>query len=248
MKPIFCATLEEARLRASEALQAVLREKKQLGTPVLLLLSGGSAFSILESVSHGILGPHMTIGVLDERYSTDENVNNFSQFTHIALYASAFAVGARFIDTRVKNNETQKQLGMRFETDIWNWLERNSAGVIVATMGIGVDGHIAGIMPFPENSALFQELFEDDTKLVVAYDAGDKNRYPLRITVTLPFLRRYVNHAIMYAVGEEKNAAVRRVFTKEGSLTQTPARVVHEMKDVKMYSISFISGVIYYRK
>lgn len=236
MEVIQCSNPSEARLRASEALQAVLREKKHSGIPVLLLLSGGSAFSLLENISHEVLGPHMTVGVLDERYSTDESVNNFAQFAHTALYASALAVGAVFIDTRVTNNETQEQLRKRFETDIRNWLERNSVGVVVATMGVGIDGHTAGIMPFSKNQEAFQQLFEDNTKWVAAYDAGDKNLYPRRITVTLPFLSGHVDYAFVYAVGEEKKDALGRIFAKEGSLTETPARIMRDMKNVQFFT------------
>jgi len=46
---------------------------------VLLMLSGGSALTILEQVNVSLLGPHVTITTLDERFSIDSTVNNFAQ-------------------------------------------------------------------------------------------------------------------------------------------------------------------------
>jgi len=37
-------------------------------------------------------------------------------------------------------------------------------------------------------------------------------------------------------VGEDKKDALERVFTKEGSLDETPARVIHEMALVYVYT------------
>lgn len=236
MKPIFCATSEEARLRASDALQTVLHEKKQSGTPVLLLLSGGLAFSLIEHVPVELWGSHIMVGMLDERYSKDESVNNFAQLTKRTFYADAHAAGVLFADTRLKIGETQNELAVRFEHVLRDWAENHTDGVVIATMGIGADGHTAGIMPFPENPDLFQRMFEDKKNWVVAYDAGAKNPYPLRVTVTCSFLRTRVDYAVVFAVGEEKRVALERVFVEQGSLAETPARVVREMKDVRLFT------------
>lgn len=233
---IQCSNPTEAQLQASDALQTMLREKKRSGVPVLLLLSGGSAFSLLEAIPENALGAHITIGMLDERFSVGEDINNFAQFTKTAFYANAKTSGAAFIDTRGKVGETQDDLASRFEHALRNWVEAYTDGVVVATMGIGVDGHTAGIMPFPENPDLFQQLFEDEKRWVTAYDAGNKNPYPLRITVTLPFLREQVADAIMFVVGEEKKNTVRRVLAEKGTLAETPARIIREMKGVRIFT------------
>ena len=146
-----------------------------------------------------------------------------------------FLRGVLLIDTRIKENETQDDLAHRFEEGLKSWIETHANGVVIATMGVGKDGHTAGIMPYPENPALFRSLFEDEEKWVVAHDAGDKNPHSLRVTVTLPFLRM-VDHAVVYVVGEEKRATFERVLAENGALAETPARIIREMKDVRLFT------------
>jgi 6-phosphogluconolactonase/glucosamine-6-phosphate isomerase/deaminase len=100
---------------------------------------------------------------------------------------------------------------------------------VIAIMGIGSDGHTAGIMPFPKNHTLFQKLFEDEDRWVVSYDAEDKNPYPLRITVTIPFLKKNVQQVIAFVVGQEKSTALRYVIATDESVAKTPARVMREI-------------------
>ena len=107
---------------------------------------------------------------------------------------------------------------------------------MVITQGIGEDGHTAGIMPYPENSALFKSLFDDPEKWVVGYDAEGRNEHPLRVTVTLSFLREVVDHSIVYAVGDGKKEALRQVLAETGTLWQTPARIIHEMRNVMLFT------------
>lgn len=236
MEIIQCSNPKEAGLRAREALQTMLHEKKQSAIPVLLLLSGGSAFSLLDAIPEDACGAHMTIGMLDERFSVDEDINNFAQFAKTGFYANSKTSGAAFIDTRGKGGETQDELATRFLYSFQNWVTAHRDGVVVATMGIGADGHTAGIMPFPEDSDLFGRLFEDEKRWVTAYDAGNKNPYPLRVTVTLPFLREQVADAIVFAVGDEKRSALKRMLADEGTLAETPARIIREMKNVQVFS------------
>ena len=62
---------------AGIALGEVLEYHKE--QPVLLMLSGGSAFSILDYIEADVLGPNLTISILDERCSSDSKINNFLQ-------------------------------------------------------------------------------------------------------------------------------------------------------------------------
>ena len=95
-------------------------------------------------------------------------------------------------------------------------------------MGMGPDGHTAGIMPFPEDENRFDVLFQNSEKWVVGYDAEEKNQYPLRVTTTIPFLRM-VDYALLYCVGENKKEALKRVLADGGVYAETPARVIREM-------------------
>ena len=235
MEIIQCSHAEETKKHAAEALSAFLLDAKNISQSVLLLLSGGSAFSILEHVDSNIVGSDVTIGMLDERFSKDETVNNFAQFSQLAFYKEAVRYGASFIDTRVKENESQSELADRFEQALRSWKKIYPEGVCIATMGMGANGHTAGIMPFPENPTLFQKLFDDDTHWVAAYDAETKNPYPLRVTVTLSFLRQVMDHAVIFIAGREKEGVLNQVLSEEGTCAKTPARVVRDMKDAVLF-------------
>src|SRR3989344_5528375 len=60
--------------------------------------------------------------------------------------------------------------------------------------------------------------------------------FPMRITVTLPFLRNIVDHSIVYAVGARKERILPRVLLEHGELWEFSARVIHEMKDVRVFT------------
>lgn len=220
---------------ATDALNRALEKMRE--APLLLLLSGGSARELLAGVRREFLGARMTIAVLDERYSTDPKVNNFAQLAELPFFQAAQSAGAAFIDTRVGEGETQEELAKRFEESLRQWSAVHADGYVVATQGIGADGHTAGIFPYVGDAGQFRQLFENEARWVVAYDATSaRNAYPLRMTVTMPFLRGRVDKSVVYAVGEEKLAALERVFADEGTLIETPARIVREMRDVSMFT------------
>lgn len=236
MKTVFCVTKKEACQRASFTLSTLLTGIKKKQQSVLLLLSGGSSFDVLRELDHSVMGPHCTVGVLDERYSKNDEENNFMQLMKTNFYGEALAAGSVFIDTRVRDGETLEELRSRFEEGIIDWERNNKTGVVVATMGVGADGHTAGIMPFPEDEATFHRLFDDEQTGAAAYDATGKNPYPMRVTVTLSFLRSMVDHAICFAAGEEKKEAIERLLASSGTLAETPARIMREMKSATLYS------------
>lgn len=71
-------------------------------TPILLLLSGGSAFDLLDHISPEVLGAHITIGMLDERFDTEPSINNFAQLQTLRFYETAKQAGCSFIDSQVQ--------------------------------------------------------------------------------------------------------------------------------------------------
>lgn len=227
---------EEACAKLTEELNTTLKKLHEDKKPFLLLVSGGSAFDLFPHIDLASFSNLVTIGVLDERYSPDPTINNMAQFKATSFYASAKDQGTHFIDTTVQNEETQEQLAKRFDQELVSWKKNNSNGVIIATVGIGPDGHTSGVLPFPENPSLFSELFENPDKLVAAYDADGKNPYRYRATTTNTFLRNYIDYAFVYAVGANKKEALTRLVAETGDLPTTPARVLLEMKDVALFT------------
>lgn len=125
---------------------------------------------------------------------------------------------------------------MRLEASLHGWMAAHPDALVIATMGIGADGHTAGVMPFPEDETYFHKTFLDAERWVVGYDAGTKSPYPDRVTTSLAFLRDIVSSAVVYAVGTDKRSALERILASTGSLAETPARILSEMSRVDVFT------------
>lgn len=236
--PIYISTQpdkQSAVRRAAKDLSDTLCSALDTDRPVLCLFSGGSAFSILESLHIWSSSVEMTMAVLDERYTHTPEESNYVQLTQKDVFQRLFAHGAAVIETSVKPDEAFTDFADRFEYSLRAWRTDNPNGLIIATQGMGPDGHTAGMMPFPEDPKKFDDLFEDETRWVKSYDATGKNPYPYRTTTTNTFLRQ-IDKSFCLITGEEKRAAYMRIFDKRGSGAETPARIMRDMKNVFIYT------------
>ncbi len=218
---------------ASEALGRVLTENKN--KPVLLLVSGGSSLNLLHSIPMDVFDRHVAMAVLDERFSKDSGINNFLRLSQTDFYKEAMKRGVTVFESVPKDNEAIEELAKRFEDFLKAWKMAHTDGVIVALQGIGPDGHTAGIMPYADDKRTFQFYFDDSEVWALGYDAGTRSTYPLRVTVSLPFLRK-VTTSIVYAVGVEKKEALVAALAPEGELHKTPARIINEMPHCLLYT------------
>lgn len=216
---------------AGEQLNSLLLEHKT--KPVLLMLSSGSALSLLDYVGQTTLGENLTVSMLDERFSVDESVNNFSQLQKTEFYTQALEADVSFFGTLPRHDDTMESLKTRWETDLKTWTEENPKGLIIATLGLGKDGHTAGIFPEADEKK-FKAMFESEN-WVAAHDVGEKNQYPKRITATLTFLKK-IDFALAYVVGQEKKEKLDAVILKQGKINELPALGCQEIKDVKIFT------------
>jgi 6-phosphogluconolactonase/glucosamine-6-phosphate isomerase/deaminase len=226
--------LEDVLEKTSGAVNTVL--EREFGAPLLFLVSGGSSLLLLNKIHSEFLGAHIMIAVSDERFSPDPKVNNFAQVAASRFYENAKNRGCSFVDTRPSLGETVVTLGERFNRSLKDWRAKNPQGRVVMTQGIGPDGHTCGIMPFPEDEKKFAELFLNADCWAVGYDAKGKNEYPLRVTATLAFLREQVDESVVYAVGGNKQTALRRILKKEQKLNEVPGFILREMKKVAVFT------------
>jgi 6-phosphogluconolactonase/glucosamine-6-phosphate isomerase/deaminase len=228
-------TYPDAATAAREAASAITDALTNWsGEAILLLFSGGSPLEILKYLPKSEFDERVTVGVSDERYSTDPAINNFAQVRTLLSFKRA-------IDTRPQPNETLEQLGIRFDAALKKWKTDHPTGKILITQGIGLDGHSAGMMPFPENPARFNELFNNPNIWAVGYDAGSKNKYPLRVTTTIPFLKM-VDLSIVFVCGIAKKKPLADVFRVTPlrppllKLHEVPGRIIHEMPHCLLYT------------
>lgn len=229
-------TQNEALDAASAKLDAMLEkaEKNASQKNTLLLLSGGDSLKILNRVSDSFLGDHLTVTVLDERYGSEDEDVNFFKLQETYFYEDARNSGVNFIDTSARSSESLQEAAERIEGKISEWMQKNPDGYIMATLGLGNDGHIAGIMPY-DSKEEFSNLFEKKGVWIVGYDVGDKNEFPKRITTTISFLRN-IEYALMYVVGEEKANVLSKVLSEKGDLNETPGRIIQAMENITIFT------------
>jgi 6-phosphogluconolactonase/glucosamine-6-phosphate isomerase/deaminase len=218
--------VQAAGAALTEALRASLKK------PSLLMLSGGSAFSLLTFVPEAVLSPRLTVTVLDERFSLEPTINNFTQLEQTEFFARCQTQGVQFISTKVFPEDTVRNVADTFERGLREWKHRNTEGVIIATMGIGEDGHTAGMFP-----GEYGVDFDGDA-WVVGYSAPlEVNQYPERITVTRTFLKQQVTEAVVFAVGERKYQYVQEIRKGDGESRKIPAGVLQEMNSVQIFTL-----------
>lgn len=229
----FKTTIDASRFLAGQ-LSDVLSDTS---TPLLFLVSGGSTFEIFKNITLPENARHITLGVLDERFTQDATKNNCAQLMSYPPYQQLCARGGSVIDTRVSKEQTLEDATQQFEKSLRNWRHEHPNGKIIIFQGMGVDGHTAGIMPFPENPKRFHEMFESDSVWVQGYDAGNKNHIPLRFTTTLSFLMHEVDVSYLALFGPEKANVFQQAldaFEREGksACIVSPISVVSMMKEV----------------
>lgn len=221
--------------RAGEALDALL--SRHVGLPRLLLCSGGSALKLLPFVQAHACDETLTVTVLDERVTSDQQSRNFPQVFQSELAALGKPLGVQWFDPVPHEQESPELAAWRFQTFLREWRKAFPAGMVIATMGLGSDGHTAGIFPYPEDPQGFLQTFDHDATWTVGYHAGyEKHVLPDRVTVNLPFLRTQVDAAVAFAVGDDKRPALHRLLAPAGTLPETPARIMLEMPHVILYT------------
>lgn len=235
-------TEQDPQRAATHAAAAITDALSEWKGPVLLLFSGGSPLEILKVLSTTGIDARVTVGVSDERFSTDPAINNFAQIMQTPWYKTTMAAGAHVIDTRPADGETVERLGFRFDAALKAWTTAYPDGKIILTQGIGLDGHTAGMMPYPEDPALFERMFDTDGVWSVGYNAGEKNKFPFRVTTTIPFLKK-ADLSVVFVCGPDKRTPLGAVLSSVDSVAAVPGRIIHHMKHCLLYTDQTIDRV-----
>jgi 6-phosphogluconolactonase/glucosamine-6-phosphate isomerase/deaminase len=223
---------EEARALAGESLNKLLSDNKD--RPVLLMLSGGSALGLLEFIGKSALANSITVSMLDERFSQDLDINNFSKMQKTDFYQDALLADISFFGTLPRPEDSMESLEKRWELNLKKWRTENPRGVILATIGMGAEGHTAGIFPHPQNPEQFKSLFDGD-KWITGYNVIDTHQFSKRLTTTLTFFK-FIDSAIGYVCGEEKKEKLDLVLKKQGEPHRLPALGWYDIKSMQLFT------------
>jgi 6-phosphogluconolactonase/glucosamine-6-phosphate isomerase/deaminase len=214
-------------------LQVTLRLVAAKSGPVLFLYSGGSAIKVLDHIRTDAFGPHLTVMPLDDRFTAELSRSNCLQFENTHCFSVAKSAGSVFIRSVAESGETRDDVANRLNSQLVKWLETNPAGRIVAIVGMGPDGHTAGIMPYPHEEELFSEIFIQTPRYYIAYDAKHRNPMPERVTATVNLLQR-VDDVVFYACGSIKKRALVEALQAGAPLHDLPGAIITRMKKVTL--------------
>lgn len=204
--------------------------KRSKSRPVLLLLSGGSALAVVNRLSDCVLAPGSSFAMLDERWSIDPTINNFAQLMTTDFYARQVLSGVSFFDSRPGLGESAQALAQRYDYFLHSWRSKEPDGLIIATLGMGTDGHTAGIFPG------FVKTFAATDRWVVSYDVPPQvNQFTARITVTPRFLTEEISAAFAIVVGEKKRALLNEI-TSSTDPEQYPAALWYSLPQIIVFT------------
>ena len=207
-----------------ETAEAVLRERllNELNNSnrVLFLLSGGSniqtAVRIISAIPEN-LKANLSISLIDERYGdAGHSDSNWQQLLLAGLTSDA----ATFY--QVLQGKDLEETREAYEAFIKTSLEEND--ISVGLLGIGPDGHTAGILP---NSPAASE----NSQLVAGYTSEPYKR----LTLTFPALKK-LSTAYIFAYGETKKPTLQQLKSQNIDLSEQPAQILKQLKEAYLYN------------
>jgi len=203
-----------------ERLVSTLNSALSRGVSVAWFLSGGSAIPIAVAVSKQLMPgerrARLRVLQIDERYGPVGHPNsNWQQ-----LLDAGFDIRGATCQPVLQGLSLPRTTEAYLET-VTDAL--SNCDLRIGLLGIGPDGHTAGMLPRSTAASETQ-------KLVVEYQGPDFTR----ITVTTPAIAR-LNLALSYAGGDPKRATL-AALRKDGPIEVQPAQAIKKAADWYIYS------------
>ncbi len=217
MKYILTAGWEDGIADLTERLVIELANDKR----VLWLTCGGSniqaSVQIMDNISSE-LSRNLSVMLADERYGRPGHAQ--SNWTQL-MQAGFDAKQATLLPV------LQAGLNLAQTSSYYNKLAAKAIGdheVIIAQLGIGQDGHIAGIKP--------DSLAANNTEALVV---GYQDPPLVRLTLTFAGLR-CINAAYAFAFGDAKRKALSLLQSHSLELTKQPAQILKQLPEAYVYN------------
>ena len=211
------------RATAGEGAHAVggcIRDQLAAGKRVLWFYSGGSNIPLAVQIMKDLpsdLTNRLVIMPIDERYGPlGHEDSNGRQL----LDAGFDAKQATLIPILDGSDETKTV--QQFAHNLEMYLSQ--CDVSVAQLGMGSDGHVAGILP--HSPAVSSQ------EPVIIYDGSDGRR---RITPTFQILRQ-LSATYLLAFGDNKRPELEKLRDLNLPLAEQPAQILKELSNVYVYN------------
>ncbi len=200
--------------------QRLVRELSA-GRRVLWLVTGGSnlpaSVKIMGSISDD-LSRNLTVMLADERYGAPGHADsNWAQ-----LMDSGFQGKHATLLPLLQAGDSFERAAERYNQLAGQAF--NEAEVTISQIGIGADGHVAGILP--ESPAA-----RETTAMVIAYDSPPYTR----LTMTFPALQR-ITADYSFAFGENKRQTLTMLEQKQLDPIMQPAQIFKQLPEAYIYN------------
>jgi len=188
---------------------------------VAWLVSGGSNITISTEVRRKLPTnklKNLRVALIDERYGPIGHADsNFIRFQQAGFDFS----NIDFEPVLIADNLNLEQTTKDYERRLKDLLRESD--VVIGQFGMGIDGHIAGILPHSQACTI-------DDRLVIGYQAQDFER------ITLSFKAiRMIDESYIFAFGENKRGPLRSLYDENQPLDDQPVHIFRQS-----YSKSFI--------
>ena len=186
----------------------------------LCLLSGGSALAVLEHIIEtSVRDECRTIFMMgDERGSREPHLNNSLQF--LDRYKDHW-IAQHFLSTVPEATEQLDDFAKRISNQLDQALSELNQPQVIHLMGMGTDGHTAGIFPLTEDK--FEHTYTHDLSIVPVHLEG--LTIDSRASVTPTWILEHVDHVVGYAAGESKKTTLESLRNETKAIHERPAEL-----------------------
>jgi 6-phosphogluconolactonase/glucosamine-6-phosphate isomerase/deaminase len=237
---------EDTAKEAGEHITNIIKE--HVGD-VICLLAGGSALDIIEHIHPGKKCFHSecqknplsdetlcdktecrTIFMMgDERVSREPGINNFLR---IKTRYPNHALLQKTIETIPELDETENNFSERIEKTFLETLLTLNNPKIIFVLGVGTDGHTAGIFPMRESS--FRSTYREDKTYVPVH--LESLKIDSRASFTPAFILEHADELVGYIVGKDKQNILTELNSNDKKLNERPAEILKLHKRVTVYT------------
>jgi 6-phosphogluconolactonase/glucosamine-6-phosphate isomerase/deaminase len=223
-------TSDEAAKQAGTYISEVIAEHNG---DVVCLLAGGSALDIIPHIKVMDSAKHecRTIFMLgDERGSRDVTINNSLQL--VTRYPDSYVAKNLILTVPAETEELEKFTSRILETFLTK-TENLKNPKIIQVLGVGLDGHTAGIFPLPIDE--FTNIYNrPDHDIVPVHLEG--LRIDSRASCTPNYIQSKADELVGYVVGSDKKMILESLINETKSIHERPAELIKRHSQTKLYT------------
>jgi 6-phosphogluconolactonase/glucosamine-6-phosphate isomerase/deaminase len=224
MQIIVVDTLQKGIEKAKEILYG------EIDSTTVLFLSGGLTPKPFYEVfaREQIIKP-AAVGIVDERFGQPMHDHSNELMIKQTGLLDYFTLQKIPFYSMLQNGKSREDMAEVYDQQVRDLFFKFPKSV--AILGIGIDGHIAGIVPNRKAMSGIKDyfhnpLFNPERKYLYISEFDDPKKYKERITMTFAGLS-LVDKVLVLVFGKEKQKILHKVFT-EGNIAEIPARFFQE--------------------